>query len=212
MARIWGGLTFEEVAGVGRLFVADGRTAAIRPGWPHYERGSSAHGRNPRHEDDLSGIERRLADWPARRDRPERRTPCSSPPGGRPAGAGRGRLLWPVLVAVLLAVQAAGLGAWGLSEVLRAPEPWPAVLSDRALSAEPPPASAPVVAADSEPLVRRAAPPDALLPARGAWMRKTRPAGWLRAVNPGLAGTRAACARHPDPHGLGQARWACSIS
>jgi len=65
-------------------------------------------------QDDLSDIERRLADW----------RPASSgldadavlfAAGQATAGRGRGRLLWPVLC-VLLAGQAALLGAWGLSE------------------------------------------------------------------------------------------------
>jgi hypothetical protein len=68
----------------------------------------------PRPEDDLSDVEHRLAGW----------QPAPASPGadavlfaaGLAAGRrGRGRLLWPVLCAVL-AVQAAGLGAWGLSE------------------------------------------------------------------------------------------------
>jgi hypothetical protein len=69
---------------------------------------------SPRHEDDLSDVERRLAGW----------HPASAGldadamlfAAGQAAGRrGRGRLLWPALCA-FLAVQAAGLGAWGLSE------------------------------------------------------------------------------------------------
>lgn len=68
----------------------------------------------PRHEADLRDIERRLAGW----------QPAPGTPGadamlfaaGLAAGRrGRGRLLWPALCA-LLAVQAAGLVVWGLSE------------------------------------------------------------------------------------------------
>jgi hypothetical protein len=68
----------------------------------------------PRPEDDLSDCERRLAGW----------HPASAGldadamlfAAGRAAGRrGPARLLWPALC-VLLAAQAAGLGAWGLSE------------------------------------------------------------------------------------------------
>jgi hypothetical protein len=85
----------------------------------------------PQHDDDLSDCERRLAGW----------HPASAGldadamlfAAGRAAGRrGRARLLWPALC-VLLAVQAAGLGVWGLSEraerqalASRLPEPAPA--------------------------------------------------------------------------------------
>jgi hypothetical protein len=68
----------------------------------------------PRHEDDLSDYERRLAGW----------QPASGSldadamlfDAGLAVGRrGRGRLLWPVLC-VLLAAVSAGLAVWGLSE------------------------------------------------------------------------------------------------
>jgi hypothetical protein len=68
----------------------------------------------PRAEDDLSAVERRLAGW----------QPASASldadamlfAAGRALGRrGPGSLLWPALCA-LLAIQVAGLGAWGLSE------------------------------------------------------------------------------------------------
>jgi hypothetical protein len=69
---------------------------------------------SPCREDDLNDLERRLAGW----------QPDPAGPGadavlfaaGLAAGRrGRGRLLWPALC-VVLAVQAAALGVWGLSE------------------------------------------------------------------------------------------------
>jgi hypothetical protein len=69
---------------------------------------------SPHNQDDLSDVERRLADW----------RPASAgldadamlfAAGQATARRGRGRLLWPALC-VLLAGQAAVLGAWGLSE------------------------------------------------------------------------------------------------
>jgi hypothetical protein len=69
---------------------------------------------SPHNEDDLSDVERRLADW----------RPASAgldadamlfAAGQATARRGRGRLLWPALC-VLLAGQAAVLGAWGFSE------------------------------------------------------------------------------------------------
>jgi hypothetical protein len=68
----------------------------------------------PGREDDLSAVERRLAGW-----QPESgglHTDALLFAAGHAAGRrGRGPLLWPALCAVL-AVQAAGLGVWGLSE------------------------------------------------------------------------------------------------
>ena len=72
------------------------------------------HADTPRHEDDLSEFERRLAGW----------QPAPSGAGadamlfaaGLAAGRrGRTRLLWPAVCA-LLAVQAAGLTVWALAE------------------------------------------------------------------------------------------------
>jgi hypothetical protein len=69
---------------------------------------------SPRHEDDLSDVERRLAGWhPASAGlHPDAMLFAAGQAAGR---RGRGRLLWPALC-LLLAVQAAGLGAWALSE------------------------------------------------------------------------------------------------
>jgi hypothetical protein len=68
----------------------------------------------PRGEDDLNDLERRLAGW-----RPGAEGLDAGPmlyAAGVAAGRrGRGRLLWPALCA-LLAIQAAGLGVWGLAE------------------------------------------------------------------------------------------------
>jgi hypothetical protein len=69
---------------------------------------------SPRHEDDLNDVERRLAGWqpaPAGLDADAMLFAAGQAAGRR----GRGRLVWPALC-VLLAVQAAGLGVWGLSE------------------------------------------------------------------------------------------------
>jgi len=69
---------------------------------------------SPRREDDLSEIELRLASWQPSTERLD--TDAMLFAAGRAAGwRGRTRLLWPALCA-FLAVQAAGLGAWGLSE------------------------------------------------------------------------------------------------
>jgi hypothetical protein len=68
----------------------------------------------PRDEDDLSDCERRLAGW--RPDSTNLDADAMLFAAGQAAGRrGRGRLLWPALCGVL-ALQAAGLGAWGLSE------------------------------------------------------------------------------------------------
>jgi hypothetical protein len=68
----------------------------------------------PRRNDDLNDVERRLAGW-----RPASGSLDADAmlfAAGQAAGRrGRGRLLWPALC-VLLTVQAALLGAWGLSE------------------------------------------------------------------------------------------------
>jgi hypothetical protein len=70
--------------------------------------------RTPRDENDLSDFERRLADWqPASRGLDADAMLFAA---GQAAGRRRrSQLLWPAVCA-LLAVQAAGLGAWALSE------------------------------------------------------------------------------------------------
>ena len=68
----------------------------------------------PRREDDLSDVERRLAGWQPASGSLDADARLFA--AGRAAGRrGRGSLLWPALCA-LLAVQAAGLVTWGLSE------------------------------------------------------------------------------------------------
>ena len=69
VARIWGGLTFEEVASWQAARCRQ-RTAVFRPDWPLYERGSKAHGRK----------------YPTPRRRPER---LRAPPGWLAASLGR---------------------------------------------------------------------------------------------------------------------------
>jgi hypothetical protein len=69
---------------------------------------------SPHNQDDLSDVERRLADWrpaAAGLDADAMLFAAGQATGRR----GRGRLLWPALC-VLLATQAVMLGAWGLSE------------------------------------------------------------------------------------------------
>src|SRR5262245_2702578 len=68
----------------------------------------------PRHEDDLNDVERRLAAWQPDSGRLD--TDAMLFAAGLAAGRrGRGRFLWPALC-VVLTLQAAGLGVWGLSE------------------------------------------------------------------------------------------------
>jgi hypothetical protein len=68
----------------------------------------------PHDEDDLSGLERRLARWQPAAERLDADAMVFA--AGRAAGrGGLGRLLWPAC-SVLLAVQAAGLLGWGLAE------------------------------------------------------------------------------------------------
>src|SRR5260370_13561380 len=68
----------------------------------------------PRREDDLSDVERRLAGWQPASGNLDADAMLFA--AGRAAGPhGPGRLLWPAVCA-LLAVQAAGLAVWGLSE------------------------------------------------------------------------------------------------
>jgi hypothetical protein len=69
---------------------------------------------SPRHEDNLSDVERHLAGWHPASGGLDADAMLFA--AGRAAGRrGPGRLLWPALCLVL-AVQAAGLTAWGLSE------------------------------------------------------------------------------------------------
>jgi hypothetical protein len=69
---------------------------------------------SPRHEDDLSACERRLAAWRPAAEGLDADAMLFA--AGLAAGRrGRGQRLWPVLCAVLT-VQAAALGVWGLSE------------------------------------------------------------------------------------------------
>jgi hypothetical protein len=72
------------------------------------------HAEAPRDGDDLNDVERRLSGW-----RPAAgglHADAMLFAAGQAAGRrGRGRLLWPALC-VVLAVQVAALGAWGLSE------------------------------------------------------------------------------------------------
>jgi hypothetical protein len=68
----------------------------------------------PRDEDNLSDLERRLAGWQPTAESLDADAMLFA--AGRAAGRrGWGPLLWPTLCA-LLAVQAVGLGVWGLSE------------------------------------------------------------------------------------------------
>jgi hypothetical protein len=68
----------------------------------------------PDPEDDLSAVERRLADWQPASGSLDADAMLFA--AGLAAGRrGPGRLLWPAMC-VLLAVQAIGLGMWGLSE------------------------------------------------------------------------------------------------
>jgi hypothetical protein len=68
----------------------------------------------PRDEDNLNDLERRLAGWHPAPEGLDADAMLFA--AGRAAGRrGRGHLLWPALT-VVLAVQAAGLGLWGLSE------------------------------------------------------------------------------------------------
>ena len=68
----------------------------------------------PHHEDDLSDLERRLAGWHPTSEGLHADTMLFA--AGLAAGRrGPGHLLWPAL-SVVLAVQAAGLGVWGLLE------------------------------------------------------------------------------------------------
>jgi hypothetical protein len=70
--------------------------------------------KTPRHEDDLSDFERHLAGWQPASDGLSADAMLFA--AGQAAGRrGRSQLLWPMLCALLTA-QAAGLGAWGLSE------------------------------------------------------------------------------------------------
>jgi hypothetical protein len=66
----------------------------------------------PRREDDLSDVERRLAGWHPGSAGPDADAVLFA--AGLAAGR-RGRAIWPVSC-VLLALLAAGLGVWGLSE------------------------------------------------------------------------------------------------
>jgi hypothetical protein len=69
---------------------------------------------SPRDKDDLNDVERRLAGWrPAAAGLDADAMLFAA--GQAAAPRGRGRLLWPALCAVLT-IQAAVLGAWGLSE------------------------------------------------------------------------------------------------
>ncbi|HEX4609737.1 MAG TPA: hypothetical protein VH092_16175, partial [Urbifossiella sp.] len=65
-----------------------------------------------RREDDLSGVERRLAGWRPVSDTPDAVLFAAGVAVGR---GGRSRRAWPVACA-LLAAQAAGLCGWAFSE------------------------------------------------------------------------------------------------
>jgi hypothetical protein len=68
----------------------------------------------PRHEDNLNEVERRLSGWQPASGKLDGDAMLFA--AGLAAGRrGRGRLLWPAL-SLLLAAQAAGLGAWGMTE------------------------------------------------------------------------------------------------
>jgi hypothetical protein len=96
----------------------------------------------PRHEDDLSDVERRLAGWHPGAEGLDADAMLFA--AGQAAGRrGRGRLLWPALC-VVLAVQAAALGAWGLSERAER-RALASRIRDRAPAPNAPPATAVVV-------------------------------------------------------------------
>ena len=140
----------------------------------------------PRHEDDLSDFERRLAGWqPA--SEAWMPTPCFSPRGKRPAGAGGASCSGRRCV-LLLAVQAAGLGVWGLSE-----------RAERQALASRLPERAPTPAPPRRPVA--VVPESSYEPSPGDYLSTRRqleqdPNGWLASVQP--AGLQAL--GPPPPH------------
>jgi hypothetical protein len=103
---------------------------------------------NPRHEDELSDIERHLASWQPASDGLNADAMLFAA-GQAAARRGRSRLLGPALC-ILLVVQSAVLGVWGLSE--RAGRLALATrIRERATAPSAPPATAVAVAILSEP-------------------------------------------------------------
>jgi hypothetical protein len=98
----------------------------------------------PRDEDDLSEIERRLAAWQPAAARSDADAMLFS--AGLAAGRrGRGHVIWPALSLLLVAL-AFGLGVWGLSE--RAER---IALASRPLERTAPPESSPSPAVAARP-------------------------------------------------------------
>ncbi|MFI5459755.1 MAG: hypothetical protein ACHRXM_30385 [Isosphaerales bacterium] len=141
----------------------------------------------PRHEDDLSDLERHLAGWRPAAGGLDADAMLFA--AGQAAGRrGRSQLLWPVLCA-LLTVQAAGLGMWGLSErALR--QSLASRLPERAPTLSVPPATVVVVRESSYP----PSPGDYLSMRR---LMEQDPNGWLAALQP--AGSKPLVPPPPQP-------------
>jgi hypothetical protein len=136
--------------------------------------------RTPRDKNDLSDFERRLADWqPASRGLDADAMLFAA---GQAAGRrGSNQLVWPALCA-LLAVQAAGLGAWAVSE-----------RAERQALASRLPERAPT-SGQSPAIVVAVIPGPSYEPSPGDYLSTRRvleqdPKGWLAAVQ--LAGPQA---------------------
>jgi hypothetical protein len=151
---------------------------------------------SPRNEDDLSDVERRLAGWHPAAEGLDPDTMLFA--AGLAAGRrGHGQFLWPV-VCVVLAVQAAGLGVWALSERAER-QALASRLRERAPVPNAPSAPAIAILPESPPALS----PDSYLSLRRRVEQD--PSRWLASVQP--AGSQALGAPPPEPGVLRAGQW-----